>query len=236
MGGTEAARSAMRYGSSHSTRLAPLVDRFRPTPTFDEPAPPPATPAAARVLATLERVERRTRRTRYQHRTQVHEARGQYYWDCSGMASWVLSRAAPRARRSLGRGRLVARTFARRIARARTDRGRRGWQRIEHIADVRPGDLFAWERPPGFRSSNTGHVGFVVNRPVRVTEHLWAVRILDATSLPHQDDSRGDGESGTGRGTMTFVTDGEGRAEAYGWHGLRSLGHVETEVVFGRVH
>lgn len=35
---------------------------------------------------------------------------------------------------------------------------------------------------------------------------------------------------------MTFVTDGEGHARAYGWRGLSSLGHIETEAVFGRVH
>jgi hypothetical protein len=71
---------------------------------------------------------------------------------------------------------------------------------------------------------------------VRLDDDLWAVRILDSTSLPHQDDTRRSGsEGGTGRGTMTFVTDGRGHATAYGWHGTRTLGHIETPVVFGRV-
>ncbi len=212
--------------------LAPLPF----APTFDEPAPEPATAAAARVMETLTRVERRTRISSYRHRTRVDERHGIYHWDCSGMVGWVLGRSAPRARRSLGEGRVVARRFARRIARAPTDRARRGWQRLEHIGDARPGDVFAWERPPDFPSRNTGHVGFVVHRPVRVSDGVWAVRILDATSLAHQSDTRADGASGTGRGTMTFVTDGEGHAAGYGWRGTRSLGYVETPVYFGRVH
>ncbi|MCB9594300.1 MAG: hypothetical protein H6719_16320 [Sandaracinaceae bacterium] len=211
-----------------------VLDALRPTPRFGSP-PEPGTPAAARVVATLEQVERTTRATSYQHRTRVDARRGLYHWDCSGMTAWVLARSAPRARRSLGQGRPVARTFARHIARAPTDRPRRGWQRVEHIRDVRPGDVFAWERPPDFPSNNTGHVGFVMNQPVAVGDGVWAVRILDSTSYAHQDDTRGEGETGTGRGTMTFLTDGAGHAEAYGWHGTRSYGYIETPVVFGRV-
>lgn len=216
-------------------RLAPVFDHLRSSPSFAAP-PPPGSDAAGRVMATLERVEASARRSRYQHRTRVDARAGRYDWDCSGMAAWVLERSAPRARRSLNARRPVARTFHRTIAAAPTDRARRGWRRVDHIRDVRPGDLFAWERPPGFRSRNTGHVGFVVNRPLRVREGLWAVRILDSTSLAHQDDTRAhDADGGLGRGTMAFVTDGAGHATAYGWRGTRSRGHIETPVVFGRV-
>lgn len=237
-GGWQAARVTVGVAvvGGDFVRRPSLLEPLRPSPRFEGEPPPPGSPAAARVLATLGRVESTLQRTRYQHRTRVREARGEYYWDCSGMAGWVLARAAPRARRTLGRGRPVARTFARTIARAPTDRPRRGWQRIDDLADVRPGDLFAWERPPNFPSRDSGHVGFVVHRPVRIADDLFAVRILDSTSLPHQDDSRSGEATGTGRGTMTFVTDGEGHAEAYGWHGTRSLGHIETAVVFGRPH
>lgn len=221
-------------GRSEATRPARPLDALRPAPAFGDP-PPPGCEGASRVLARLEAVERRTRRTRYRHRTRVDVAHGIFEWDCSGMAGWVLRRETPRAARALGRPRPIARSFARTIARAPTDRARRGWRRIDHIGDALPGDVFAWERPPGFRSRNSGHVGFVVNRPVRLTGDLWAVRILDSTSAPHQDDTRRPGSSGgTGRGTMTFLTDSEGHATAYGWHGTRSLGYVETPILFGR--
>lgn len=222
-----------RHAASPYSRTAPLLDPLRGSPSFGAP-PPPGSPAAGRVIATLERVEARLRTTRYQHRTAVNEARGDYRWDCSGMATWVLARSAPRARRSLGSGRPVARTFARTIARAPTERAQRGWRQLDHVAEVRPGDVLAWERPPAMRSRNTGHVAFVVNAPVEVHEGVWALRILDSTSLAHQDDTRRPGASGTGRGTMTFAVDADGRAEAYGWVGTRSMGYIETPVRFGR--
>ncbi len=227
--------SAARHAGRSYARRAPLLDPLRPSPRFDR-AGEPGSPAAGRVLSALERVEQRTRVTRYQHRTQVSEPRGDYRWDCSGMAAWILERSAPRARRALGPGRPIARTFARTIARAPTDRPRLGWRRVGHVRDARPGDVLAWERPPGFRSRNSGHVAFVVAAPVEVHAGVWAVRILDSTSLAHQDDTRPDGVSGTGRGTMTFAVDADGDAEAYGWRGTESLGYIATPVRFGRPH
>ena len=157
---------------------AALFDMVRFDPDLDATASP-ATPAGERVLATLAEVERRQRRTRYQHHTAVHEGRGQYFWDCSGMVSWVLRRAAPRAHAGLGRERPLAMRYARVIADAPTDRPRRGWQRVR-VADVRPGDVFAWETTlERFRRQATGHVGFVVSAPARVRDDLWAVRIVE---------------------------------------------------------
>lgn len=222
-------------GGYRAARADRPLDALRPTPSFGTP-PAPGSATGGRVLARLARIERRTRRTRYRHRTRVDEAHGVYEWDCSGMAGWVLAREAPRARRALARPRPIARTFARRIRRAPTDRFRRGWQRVDAVAQVRPGDVFAWERPPDFPSRNSGHVGFVVNAPVQLSDDLWALRILDSTSAPHQDDTRSPhGEGGTGRGTMTVLTDPEGHAIAYGWYGTRSLGYVSTPVYFGRL-
>lgn len=215
---------------------APLFDIARTDPTFEAPATP-ATEAGERVVAALARVERRQRRTRYQHHTSVDEARGRYLWDCSGMTNWVLGRAAPRSLRGLGASRPRAMRYARVIERAPTTRPRRGWQRVP-IAEVRPGDVFAWETPiERFRRHATGHVGFVVSAPERVHDDLWAVRIVDSTSGPHQDDTRPwDGVGGTGRGTMTFQTDARGDVVAYGWWGTESPAYVRARVVFGRVH
>jgi hypothetical protein len=199
---------------------------------------PPATPASNRVLEILERVERTLTRTRYQHATVVREREGVFLWDCSGMSAWILARAAPRARSAIGRERPVARDFARVIDRAPTTRSERGWQRIEPISAVRPGDIFAWRRPRGFPSRNTGHVGFVVETPQAIPGFpgAYAVRIADSTSFGHQDDTRpDDGLGGFGMGTIVVLTDSEGRGTHYGWHGVRSAGYVTTPIVFGRV-
>lgn len=206
-------------------------------------APAPATEAGGRVLATLASVARSLRTTRYQHTTRVRESEGLYAWDCSGMAAWVLRRAAPAALRQITRPRPVARDFVSAIEHAPTGTPRGGWQRVERLEDALPGDVFAWRRPRGFPSRNTGHVGFVLQRPTRVPglvgdgfTSAWAVLVADATSLPHQDDSRPEGsEGGYGTGTLVFFTDAEGRGSHYGWHGTASQGYVVTPIVVGRV-
>ena len=200
----------------------------------------PATRAATKVLGVLESIRASTTDDKYQAATKVDTKRGIYHWDCSGMASWILRRAAPIAQRSLASSRPVARDFAAAIERAPTRRAKGGWQRIANIADVLPGDVFAWRRPRGMPSKNTGHVGFVVGKPVPVPTMpgAWAVPIADSTRGIHQDDTRanGDGDGGLGFGTLTFLTDSTGAVTAYGWSGTLSEWYVVTKVVFGRVH
>ncbi|MFN7701635.1 MAG: hypothetical protein ACK5U8_27325 [Deltaproteobacteria bacterium] len=212
----------------------PLPAAVRPS----EPAPAPETAAARRVLEVLGEVQRGLRETSYQHATVVRAREGVYHWDCSGMAAWVLRRAAPVAMRRITRPRPVARDFVRAIEAAPTGRGSGGWQRIDALSAARPGDLFAWRRPRGFPSRNTGHVGFVMDRPLPVPgmPGAYAVRVADATSLAHQDDTREDDEDGGfGVGTLVFLTDAAGRGTSYGWFGTASEGYVVTPIVIGRV-
>lgn len=200
----------------------------------------PATRAATKLLAAVERIMVDLRTTEYSHATTVRRKDGHFAWDCSGMTNWLLRRVAPRAFAAIGRDRPVARSYWRVIAAAPTTKARRGWQRIADIVDVRPGDVFAWRRPPSWpRGGNTGHVGVVLERPRPVDglDHAFTVRIADATSLPHDDDSRErDGPGGFGVGTLMFVTDESGSAWAYGWFGERSRGVIPTDIEFGRLH
>ena len=203
-----------------------------------EPAPEPATKAAAKIMALRATILETMTQTRYQHRTKVRRREGVYLWDCSGMVAWFLRRAAPAAHRAVGKERPVARDYYRVIRRAPTRAARQGWRRLAHIEDARPGDLFAWPRPPWFPSKNTGHVGFILAppEPVEGLPDAYTLRILDATSLPHDKDTRDeDGDGGFGEGTLLILTDGEGRGTAYGWFGARSRGVIETDIVFGRV-
>lgn len=218
----------------------PPVEGPLPPPPPARPMASPATRAGERVLRELAEIERTLVRTRYQHRIAVNRRRGTYYWDCSLMVHWVLRRAAPRSVRHLRDvDRALAAHFVRAIERAPEDGYRRGWQRIGHIRDVRPGDVFAWRRPEGFPSRNTGHVGFVLRQPQPVPglPNGWVVRVADATRSFHQNDARaaGAGDGGFGVGTLAFLTDGEGRGTHYGWHGTYSQGYVVTPILFGRV-
>ena len=207
-----------------------------PAPAFQPGAP--AAPAGRRVLDVVGRVRTTLRETRYQHTTDVDERAGRYAWDCSGMAAWILRRAAPRALAAVAAERPVARDFYQVIARAGPAPYRTAWHRLSGVSELRPGDLFAWVRPPKWPSRNTGHVGFVLSRaePVAVVPQAYALRVVDATSLPHQDDTRAaDGAGGFGEGTLLLMTDADGKPTAYGWYGTESRAVIETKIVLGRL-
>jgi len=199
----------------------------------------PMTRSAAKVLREIGRIESRLTRTRYQHRTVVRPWAGVFLWDCSGMADWIIRRVAPRARRAIHRKRPVARDFHRLIARSPTDRARRGWRRVARVTDARPGDVFTWLRPSHWPKGISGHVGFVMSSPKALPGRpgAYAVRIADATSIPHENDSRNyDEGGGFGTGTILFKVDDDGRGTHYGWHGSRGDWTAETEILIGRLY
>ena len=212
-------------------RIAPFAAPLAPT------VREPANQAGARILQILGEIRANIRVTRYQHPTLIRPSKGQYYWDCSGMAAYVVRRAAPFARRSIASPRPVARDFYRAIERAPVGGVRGGWTRLSGLAEAGPGDVFAWLRPPDWPRRNTGHVGFLLAAPVPVPElpGAWALRIADATSLPHQQDTRPwPGDGGYGEGTIVFFADPAGRPTHYGWHGTRAGATAETRIVLGR--
>lgn len=215
----------------------PFTGFYPPAPRFGEPPPAP-TRAGERVMGLVTQIRSTLRASAYSHTTRVRPRDGRYDWDCSGMAAWILQQAAPLAMRRITRERPVARDFVQQIESAPVGRARAGWQRLERIDEAMPGDLFAWRRPRGFPSHNTGHVGFVLDRPARVPAIPggWAVRVADSSSYVHQDDTRsGDADGGFGIGTIVFLADESGHGTHYGWYGTVSEGYVVTPIVFGRV-
>lgn len=201
----------------------------------------PAPDRSAAVVTALSGIEHGLTSTKYQHRISVDPRKGIYRWDCSIMAAWILDRTAPAARRAIGVDKPLARDFHRTILRARTDRPDRGWQRLADVGALAPGDVFAWLKPEMFKErANTGHVGFVVGKPWRHPRFpgIWLVRIADATTELHGDDSRPPGgEGGFGTATIAFLVDATGAPRAYGWYGEAQdpATYVPTDIVLGRV-
>jgi hypothetical protein len=216
----------------------PIAGPFPSAPRASAPPPAPPTRAGTRIVALVEQIRSTLRQSAYTHVTRVRARDGIYDWDCSGMAAWVLRQAAPLAMRRIARERPVARDFVQAIESAPEGRARAGWQRLARIDDALPGDLFAWRRPRGFPSHNTGHVGFVLDRPLPVPgmPGAWAVRVADSSSFVHQDDTRErDPDGGFGIGTIVFLADARGHGTHYGWYGTVSEGYVVTPIFFGRV-
>lgn len=216
---------------------APVTSESWPRlPVIEEGSP--ATSTSAIIVATLRRIQATQRDAAYQHRRDVSERALRYRWDCSGMVSWVVAHTSPRAARTLGGDRVIARRVFDTILRAPTARPRRGWQRLLHIEDARPGDVFAWRTPRGSPSPHSGHTGFVLSRPARVEglRDAYAIRIADSVVGPHEDDTRPEDTPGSlGFGVMVFLTDGRGQATHFGWHGTRTAGYWRTPVAFGRL-
>jgi hypothetical protein len=237
----EPARSAAPAPTARAPEptAPPPVDTPTAEATLDADDAP--TPAAAEIIRTIASLRDNVIETRYQGKRVVDADTGLYAWDCSGMAAWILRESAPSARRALRSGRPLAKRFFQIIDRAPTERARRGWQRLSHVSDARPGDVFSWLRSPASKSPVTGHVGFFVEQPQPLPDYpeIYAARIVDSTRLPHGEDTRArDGEGGFGFGTMLFLTDADtGETIAYGWHGVRSLewGFMPARVIYGRV-
>ncbi len=222
----------------HLAALLALALAGEAAPAAAPPVEPPATRAATKVLQVLESMQNGMKETRYAHRTYIRARDGVFEMDCSAMAAWVIRRSAPIARSALTRERPVARDFYDVIRQAPLRGDRQGWRRLASIGEVRPGDVFAWRRPPDFPSANTGHVGFVLAaaEPAPGWPGAYLLRIADATSLPHQDDSRDPGgEGGFGQGTILFLADESGEGTAYGWFGAASRGVIATPIAFGRL-
>jgi hypothetical protein len=198
--------------------------------------------AGDRVMALIANIEETLRDSAYTHTTRVDTKSGTYLFDCSGMASWVLRRAAKRAHAAVvhqsNGSRPLARDFYWSIKRTAIGRDSYGWQRVARVSEAAPGDVIAWLKPEIVRSPNTGHVAFVIEapRPVPDVPNAYLLRIADASSYQHQDDSRAEsGRTGYGTGTILVLADpNTGEPSAYGWFGLRSRWVLESKIAIGR--
>jgi hypothetical protein len=180
--------------------------------------------------------------SRYDPLTRVDLDAGIYQFDCSGMASWVLRRAAPAAWQGVWlrsrKGRPVARDFVRRIADIQPHRPSWGWERVARVEETRPGDVIAWLKPKGRGGNLTGHVGFAVAaaQPSAKVADGFLIRFADSSRYHHQDDTREHADrDGFGVGTLLLIAEPEsGGPIAYGWRGEHSERVSETLIVIGR--
>lgn len=190
------------------------------------------------VMRVIGRMAETFTESEYTHGFRVDERAGVYAFDCSGMAHWVLRRAAPKAAAWSGRGlggRPLARDYQRKIARIPYGATAGGWRHIRRVDEARPGDVVAWVRPELVKSKNTGHVLFLVRspEPVSGSPGAFLLRVADSTSLFHDADTRA-GRTGFGFGTILLLADPEtGEPRAYGWVGLRWR-TFETAISIGR--
>lgn len=181
-----------------------------------------------------------TRQTDYQHKIYIDAATGTYDVDCSGFASYVLSRVAPKHLAvipgSAGEKRLLAHDYAEFFSSQPTETTD-GWRQIQYLHHARRGDLIAWKLAPS-HLGNTGHVFFVAEQPVAVSADTMAVMAYDASDILHYDDSRGPGPdqfaTGVGSGILHLQINSAGRPIAYQF-GPGDPVKFDSSIAIGRI-
>ena len=115
----------------------------------------------------------------------------------------------------------------------------RGWTKVTHPIDLKPGDICLWLKPS---TLDTGHMWIIAGEPTmnpkRTDEVL--VRIFDSTGTVHSNDSRTGSafKTGLGSGILGYMVDKEGNPVGLYWEGGTSTGAGEkdTTIVCGRLN
>ena len=209
----------------------------------DDPDPPVAHPASAAHPTVIDEVRREralVKTTRYQHRTQIDEARGDFATDCSGFVTYVVRHVSPGAVDAVPRAKKRPRAaeLARHF-RSLADGATGPWRAVRDARNIAAGDVIAWVKAPESTSPNTGHTVIALSQPRVVTTRAdgtieLAIRVTDSTESPHANDTRAAGETGVGEGDLGLVVNAQGAPIAYSWR-AGSKRTVETEFGVGRV-
>jgi hypothetical protein len=203
---------------------------------------PAAGTAGAALLAEIDRELRQMRVSTYSHHTHVDESAGLFEYDCSGLLVYALSRSVPDALNAVQatsgrRPRSVEFvTFLESLSVGGT-RGR--WQRLLRLQDLQAGDVIVWRKPPGSRSTNTGHT-LIVHGPITAdpaTPTAFIVPISDSTEAPHgPGDARyAERRTGLGLGEIVLIGDGNGAPVGYRWSPANRSREKVTTIALGRL-
>lgn len=178
------------------------------------------------------------RTTHYQHTTDVDEAIGKFFYDCSGMIDYAVGRVLPADANALPTStstRPLAADIEHYLHGGLTGQIG-GWQALTRVDQLGPGDVVAWLATEDSTTGDTGHVMVVLasptQNPARASE--WLVKVGDSTLEPHALDSRHHGKTGLGTGTIGLVVDDSNAATAFYWRGGLTEHPKFTEIALGR--
>jgi hypothetical protein len=189
------------------------------------------------LLGEVRRELAAMRTTHYQHKTEVDEASGRFFYDCSGLLDYALGRVLPTAASALPTStsaRPLAGDIERYLRGLAAPIG--GWQALGRIDAVQPGDVVAWLATEDSKTGDTGHVMIALAAPVANPARAgeWLLPVADSTLSPHASDSRHPGDTGLGTGTIGLVADSAGAPTAFYWQGGVSKHPKPTEIALGR--
>ena len=199
-------------------------------------------PTHLTLLSQAEHILSTKKESRYQHTTHVNETSGIYDFDCSGFIDYVLQQTSPASLAVIKYlpnrlNRPLAQDYYYHFAKLGSGDDGDGWYGILRPLDLLPGDLIAWLRSPSSDSDDTGHVMMVRSNPItnpnQPNEIL--VPIIDSTRSPHSLDSRVNGVTGIGTGTISIVMNATGGAVGFRWRDGESKVIEYTRISFGQL-
>jgi len=179
----------------------------------------------------------------YSHTTYMNESTGTRRTDCSGFVGYALNRVLPDAYAKVPHPDTYKpladdwyNYLSTRYTTASTQSTPR-WRKIVKAMDLKPGDVVVWLTPDNVTSENTGHIMIVNGYPKagRSDKNEVLVPIIDSTTAPHANDSRGTTMTGVGSGTIGLKVDSYGKPTGYYWRGGLSYNSYATKIALGRV-
>jgi hypothetical protein len=199
-----------------------------------QPAAATQTTLQERLVAEARRMIREFPNTKYSHKTHIDRENGICDVDCSGFIVAILKQVSPEhlAVIRTTHKRPLAEDFYRAFASEPPGRSA-GWREVPTVQGANVGDVIAWlklERKPG---DSTGHVMLIAEKPVMVSPSRARVHILDSTLHGHAHDTRLEGRSGIGEGTIWLELDATGRPVAFHWKSVQIAAH-EVPIRIGR--
>jgi len=199
-------------------------------------------PGHVALLNEAEYVLSTMKSSRYEYVTYVDAADGVYDFDCSGFVDYALGQVAPAALAAIPYlpnhfNRQRAQDYYYFFARIGVEENGTAWGRVASPVNLLPGDVIAWLVTPNSDSDATGHVMIVRSYPTidpdRPNETL--VTVIDSTESPHANDSRTDGQTGLGTGTISLVLNSTGAAVGFRWRDGESMFVVYTKIALGQL-
>lgn len=178
-------------------------------------------PLNHQVLEESQRIFANTQKTCYQHNAYIDESQGVYELDCSQLVEFIIKKVQPNALVSIPivtkMNRLQSAGLYEAILYDSTH-----WKVISNLMDAQPGDIIAWRNKEIQPNRNTGHIVIVTEPPVPLDNNIISVRILDATSSRHDNDTRPPKTNGVGQGTIRFQVDSSGSPSGLYWSSRQS--------------
>ena len=145
--------------------------------------------------------------------------KGVYILDCSSYVGEILRNVSPHAFLNLVRskGSTNPNTVLYYDFFSNLSRNNPYWNKVNHIKELRPGDIIVFRYKKHKHAQTRGHIMVVMEKPIQKS-NSYKILVSDAAPIRHSDDTRSKYKSGIGVGTVLIKENPQtGQPAAYAW-------------------